>query len=133
MDILVVEDDAISARALSRLLKFKGHAIEVAATCREALAAAEMFRFDLAILDLTLPDGDGCDLLAKLLTQRPVKSIALTGHSFAEETQRIIAAGFNTYLLKPVTADRVYEAIEELRRGPQNLLGSVTWSTKAPD
>ena len=87
MDILVVEDDTISARALSRLLKFKGHAIEVAATCREALAAAEIFRFDLAILDLTLPDGDGCDLLARLLTRRPVSQPARSAIQLPLDTE----------------------------------------------
>jgi DNA-binding response OmpR family regulator len=76
--------------------------------------------FDVMIADLNLPDGDGVDLLgeAKLL-QPPLKAIAITGRAADTDRARGIAAGFHFYLTKPVDFSLLREALESLRRKPQ--------------
>jgi CheY-like chemotaxis protein len=68
INILIVEDHADSATMLARLLyrSGKGYAPVAVGTCAMAIEAASNLRFDLLICDIMLPDGDGCELLAKL-------------------------------------------------------------------
>ena len=63
--LLVVEDDVAVARALSRTLARRGFSVAIARSCAAARALAQ--RFDLAILDLDLPDGNGVSLARELL------------------------------------------------------------------
>src|SRR5437763_14738777 len=82
--ILVVDDHAESAEALVRLLRHAGHHVTAALTLADAVAAAaSMTTVNAVISDITLPDGDGCDLLRLLRERRagaPLLAIAVTGH-----------------------------------------------------
>jgi DNA-binding response OmpR family regulator len=71
--LLVVEDDVTMARALSRTLARRGFAVAIARSCAAACALAQSF--DLAILDLDLPDGNGVDLARKLIASSRVPSV----------------------------------------------------------
>jgi CheY-like chemotaxis protein len=121
MKILVVVDHWDTARAISRMLRLEGYLVGVAPSCRQALRAFEDTRFDLIILDISLPDGDGCELLGELNQIYPVKSIAITGHEFWRNSNRIQRAGFDKFLLKPVGAGQFYQAIAQLFADPQCL------------
>ena len=69
MRALVVEDDAGIAAGLQAALKQAGHAVDVCPDARRAWAALCVEPFDVVLLDLGLPDGDGIDLLARLRRQ----------------------------------------------------------------
>jgi DNA-binding response OmpR family regulator len=71
--LLVVEDDLTVARALSRALARAGYSVAVARSCAAARSLAQSF--DLAILDLDLPDGNGADLGRALLSEGKVPSV----------------------------------------------------------
>src|SRR5579859_7747879 len=63
--ILLVEDDAIIAGAVRESLRCDGHCVDWVTDTRRAGAAFAETRYDLVILDLSLPDGDGIDLLGR--------------------------------------------------------------------
>jgi two-component system CheB/CheR fusion protein len=114
--VLIVDDSRDAATALARLLEITGHATAIAGDGRSALETAEHFRPDIILLDLRLPDTYGASLLphfrnngAKLAT-----IVAYTGNCEPEEEERILRAGFDDVLIKPVEMAR----LEELLRAP---------------
>jgi CheY-like chemotaxis protein len=114
MKILLVDDHVDSSRVISRMLQREGHSVEAALNCREALDAFEAEWFDLIILDIWLPDGDGCDLLVELRQIHPVKSIAITGNTIHGNIERVMRSGFDWFLPKPISADELSAAVSEL-------------------
>ncbi len=69
--ILVVEDDPDIAMALQDFLEFKGFQVDCAQTCRQAFSSIEQHAYHAILLDLGLPDGDGCSILEKLQVSNP--------------------------------------------------------------
>ena len=102
--VLVVEDDANAAGALRVLFEETGHRVTVAHSVSDAVGAAAADTPDLVLLDLTLPDGDGLDVLATLRERgaRVGTVVALTGHEGPEILAQCRAAGCTEVLTKPV-------------------------------
>src|SRR5215831_15474422 len=70
--VLVVEDDPDIAMALQDLLEFEGFHVDCAQTCRQAFSSLDQNVYDAVLLDLGLPDGDGCSILQKLQGPHPL-------------------------------------------------------------
>jgi DNA-binding response OmpR family regulator len=102
--VLVVEDDANAAGALRVLFEETGHRVTVVHSVSGAVGAVEADTPDLVLLDLTLPDGDGLDVLARLRTSgaRVGTVVALTGHEGPKIIAECRAAGCAEVLTKPV-------------------------------
>lgn len=114
LKILVVEDHAPSRTAIERLLQRRGHQVTSAATAAEALAAARDARFDLALSDIGLPDGDGYALMRALRELQPVVGIAITGFGTDEDIRLATEAGFATHLTKPVTIEKLNKVLNRV-------------------
>ena len=103
--ILLVEDNADSRDALQLLLELDGHRVAVAGDGPEALARATELEPDVALIDIGLPGLDGCEV-ARQLRATPLGSkmrlIAMTGYSQPEARARVIEAGFDSHLVKPI-------------------------------
>lgn len=69
--VLVVEDDPDIAMALQDLLEFEGFHVDCVSTCRQAFSSIEQKAYNVVLLDLGLPDGDGCSILEKLQATDP--------------------------------------------------------------
>jgi hypothetical protein len=111
MRILVVEDHADTARAIAALLRADGHDVAVAGTVAEALAAHRERPAELVLSDLGLPDGSGLRLPAALDAIRRTRAIVLSGYGTRAELDRSREAGFVGHLVKPVTAEKIAEAV----------------------
>ena len=112
--ILVVDDDEDVRISLRRPLIAEGYVLAEAASAGQATnAVASGQRFDLIILDLALPDGDGRDLCASMRrTGVSVPIILLTGLGEEDEVVRGLDAGANDYVIKPF---RVSELLARVR------------------
>jgi signal transduction histidine kinase/ActR/RegA family two-component response regulator len=117
--VLVVDDDAdvreLAARHQARL------DVEVvsAATAAEGVRLADHVRPDLILLDILLPDGDGWDVLRALKANPAVAAIPVVIVSVVDDRAQAVALGAAGVLSKPVSADRLREAIDRLcRRHP---------------
>ena len=112
--ILVVDDDKSILRTFTRILQKNGYEIETAETGKEATEKAENRHYDLALVDIRLPDMDGTDLLAKLKKQlqRTVK-IMITGFPSLETGVKALDEGADAYLVKPVKPQDLLLLIEE--------------------
>jgi PAS domain S-box-containing protein len=109
--ILLVDDNQMVCKAIGRLLEISGHEVAVAFDGQSALEKARDFQADVVVLDLTLPDMGGYELLEQLKKLKPLantKSIALTG--YGEECRRNAGVEFDHFLTKPADA----KALENL-------------------
>lgn len=114
--VLIVEDDDDSREMLGELVSLYGHRPLAAANATEALAYARDEQLDVALIDIGLPEMDGCEL-ARRLRLATVKGaglrprlVALTGYSDGAMRDSAGAAGFDAYVVKPVMP----EALEAL-------------------
>jgi CheY-like chemotaxis protein len=113
--VLLVEDNELARDALSTLLQVTGHRVSVAGTVAEALTVARDGRPDLLLIDLTLPDGDGLEIVRELiLEENPPTFVALTGHDAREVADRCIAAGCISVIVKPVSSKELLATVDPL-------------------
>ncbi len=113
--ILIVDDDESTRRSLTRIFGRQGYETDAAATGEEALAKAEDEAFDLAILDIKLPDADGTELIAPLLKAQPEMAvIVVTGHASLETAVQAMHEGAAGYITKPMNIDEVMVTIREV-------------------
>jgi DNA-binding response OmpR family regulator len=112
--ILVVDDDKSILRTFTRILQKSGYEIDVAETGREAMDKAENQHYDLALVDIRLPDMDGTDLLAKLKKQlQNTVKIMITGFPSLETGVKALDEGADAYLVKPVKPQELLLLLEE--------------------
>ena len=108
--ILIVDDEPSIRFVLQDALEREGYQVSVAERPSQALQLARQTAFDLALLDLQMPEMDGLSLLANLRSQSPdLMIIILTAHATVETAVRALRFGAYDYLYKPVE-------IAELRR-----------------
>src|SRR5688572_19483699 len=112
--VLIVDDSELVTGALRLLLEESGFRVSVAADLAEAAGACSVEQPDLALLDLTLPDGDGLLLLDRLSeASRPRVTVALTGHDDATTRRRCLDAGCRDVLVKPVPIRELVRRVRE--------------------
>lgn len=128
MRILLIEDDQPLAGGLQRALRHGGHAVEWAASARDAERWLGTQEFDLVLLDLGLPDGDGSALLLRLRNRRvrtPV--LVLSAREAITERVRLLDLGADDYLVKPVELSELEARIRAItRRSAGNADGVLT-------
>ena len=111
--VLLVDDHSDVVNGLSRLLTLAGYDVRAALDPIAAIALAEEFRPEIAILDIGLPTMDGYALAGELRTRLadPPVLIALSGYSQAKDLARSEAAGFAVHLVKPIDAGDLVDVI----------------------
>jgi PAS domain S-box-containing protein len=117
--VLVVDDNRDAAELLSVILARAGHRVEIAGDASQALSAADVFRPQVAIVDIGLPVMDGYtlgrELRARLGSETPIL-IALTGYGQDQDRRRSEEAGFASHLVKPVDARTLIDVVDQLTR-----------------
>jgi CheY-like chemotaxis protein len=113
--ILVVDSDEDVAESVGDLLRMLGHDVATAHDSLRALDVVELFRPEIAILDIGLPLLDGYELARLLaLADGAPFLIAISGYSRAQDRARAQAAGFGAYLVKPFTAETLADLIADV-------------------
>ena len=115
--ILVVEDDEKSRRLLRDVLEFHGFDVCAVPSGEEGLADAKLCRPDAALLDIELPGINGFDVLMRLRaesTSAAVPVIAVTASVMDQDRRKILAAGFDAYVPKPVNIHELVKTLNEL-------------------
>jgi DNA-binding response OmpR family regulator len=124
--ILLVEDDPAIAQNANECLTQEGYAVKIAANRRLASAAADHSRFDLIVLDLGLPDGDGVELLKRWRSgDRAVPVIVVTARGGLEDRIRGLDAGADDYIAKPFEMRELSARVRAVLRRPGGALGQI--------
>ena len=113
--ILHVDDDPDIRLLISASLQDFGYVVATAGTMAEALALAEKIKFDLFILDVRLPDGNGIDLCREVNQLQPGRPVLYySAYASDEEQESALSIAGDAYLKKPVSAAVLQETIADL-------------------
>jgi CheY-like chemotaxis protein len=124
MTILVVDDDEVVGRVLSRVLTQQGHLVWQAQTSRQAVASAREHPPRLALLDLCLPDSDGIELARQLRQEHPdLTLILMTAYPLRLREHPELTSAFARVLIKPLD-------LAELRQAVESSLGELVNAAK---
>lgn len=121
-DILLVEDNEINRLVAHGMLTRLGHRVTLAEDGRSALALVTERSFELALLDINLPDMDGMTLredlaaISEEMHERPLPAIAISAQMYPEDIRHCLAAGFVDFVGKPVRLAVLANAIDQLFR-----------------
>jgi len=113
--ILIVDDDPKARQLLNLVFTKSGYETEAAATGEEALERARGRSFDVALLDIMLPDILGVDLLSPLTTMRPrMALVMITAHASTETAVQALNEGARAYIHKPLNVQDVLSTVREI-------------------
>jgi DNA-binding response OmpR family regulator len=136
MRLLVVEDNEKLAKLMAKLLDENLFAVDVVETVEEARAALACVDYDLILLDLSLPDGDGSDILRSLRHEgRATRILVATARADVIERVAALNDGADDYLVKPFSLDELLARIRAVLRRPSDTVqpvlsaGSLTLDT----
>ena len=112
--ILIVEDSALVTDAFRVLFTDAGYEVDSAATVAEAIERGTADRVDVMLLDLSLPDGNGLEILNALRERNslPRTTLAMTGHNDSKARRSCLEAGCADVLIKPVPIGELLRQIE---------------------
>ncbi len=124
-NILCVDDDGDWREAMREVLEDRGYLVFTAATGSEAIDLARTVAFDLALLDMQLPDVTGTELHAELVKLQPGLDIfVVTGHASLETAIKSVHNRATGYMQKPVRVEELLQRIQrqlELRRADREI------------
>jgi len=131
-EILIVEDNEINLDVACALVEKLGHRVTAAKNGANALKSMQDNHYDLALLDINLPDIDGVTLSQQLKVmanekQQPLKTIAVSAHVFNEDIVKFIESGFDGFVAKPVQMKKLKPAIAKVMF---NVEGAVYQGTE---
>ena len=115
--ILIVEDDEKSRKLVREVLRFRGYEIIEAETGEEGVGLAQERRPRLVLMDIRLPGIDGIQALGQLradVATRQIPVMAMTASVMAGDRQRVLDAGFDAFLSKPINVKGFLAAVEQL-------------------
>ena len=111
--ILLVDDEESVRKAFTGILEKAGYLVDTAETGQKALEKAQAKRYDVALIDIKLPDMEGTDLLLKLPKKSEMVKIIITGFSTMENGVKAADCGADDFLVKPVKPQELLNAIKE--------------------
>ncbi|MGQ7263186.1 response regulator transcription factor [Vreelandella sp. V005] len=126
MKLLLLEDDDLLAESLAESLKDNGYLVDLAASLKAAKSLMATEHYELAILDVGLPDGSGLDLLAQWRRQkRDTPILILTARDTWEDKVVGLETGADDYLTKPFHEAELMARLKALLRRQSGQLSQV--------
>lgn len=114
--VVIVDDDDDGATSLAMVLEAEGHSVRTATTGQAGLQLIKEYSPDAVILDITLPDISGYELVKEVKLLRPhfdLLTVALTGWGQSQDKERARAAGFNVHFTKPIDITHLLKLLQE--------------------
>lgn len=108
----MVDDDLAFLEVITRILKAKGYDVETAPSAGEAVSKARTRFHNVSIMDISLPDADGTELLSTILGMHPdTVAVMLTGHSSIQNAIQSLNRGAFAYLEKPLDPEQLLSVV----------------------
>jgi DNA-binding NtrC family response regulator len=112
--ILVIDDDEAIREIFSMILRQKGYEVDTAQNATEAIEKSRLNLYDLALVDIRLPDMEGTKLLEQLVEPTPrMKKIIVTGYPSLDNSVESLNLGADGYIMKPVDAATLVSIVEK--------------------
>ncbi len=112
--VLIVDDDRAILESSQAIVESAGYAVQTAETARDAIRKAKSDWFDIALLDIKLPDMEGTELLKQLQEIKPrMIKIMVTGSASLDNAIQSVNLGANAYIVKPFNPADLLQVIDE--------------------
>ncbi len=128
MRLLIIEDNARLATLMVKLLADNGHIVDAAGGVEEARAALSLVDYDIVLLDLSLPDGDGRDVLNAIRCSQSDSDavvFVVTARSDVVNRVQVLNAGADDYIVKPFSDDELIARVRALGRRSRQIRDNV--------
>ncbi len=118
--ILVVDDDESIRKVLLTILEEEGYSVDTAKNGREAISKSNRKFYNLALIDIRLPDIQGIELLSKIRDTTPkMRKIIITGYPSLQNAVEALNRGADAYVMKPFEMEKVLKTIKDQLRKQQ--------------
>ena len=112
--ILIVDDDENIRKVLAAILEDEGYSVEAVDTAKKGIEKSHTDFFNLALLDVRLPDMEGIDLLPKLRETKPkMRKIIITGYPTLQNAVGAVNKGADAFVMKPFDVEKMLITIKE--------------------
>jgi DNA-binding NtrC family response regulator len=112
--ILIIDDDENILKVLQAILEAEGYSVETADTAKKGIAKSEKAFYNLALIDVRLPDMEGIELLSKLRNTKPkMRKIIVTGYPTLQNAISAVNKGADAYVMKPFEVEKILQTIRE--------------------
>jgi two-component system sensor histidine kinase BarA len=144
MSVMAVDDNPANLKLIGALLEDQVQNVELCDSGQEAINRAKQMQFDLILMDIQMPEMDGiraCELIRQLPHQQQTPVIAVTAHAMAGQKEKLLSAGMNDYLAKPIEESKLHNLLLRYKPGlsiaqlevaephpPVNLNTTLDWS-----
>ena len=123
LKILLAEDNRVNQVLAVRLLEKRGHSVVLVETGKAALKALQTESFDLALMDIQMPEMDGLEATARVreherATGMHIPIVAMTAHAMTGDKERCLEAGMDAYISKPLSVKELFATIEGIFPSP---------------
>ena len=105
--ILVVDDESSIRRTLKDILEFEKHQVELASNGQEALDFVNDEDFDVVLLDIKMPEMDGMEVLEKIIQNKDIPVVMISGHGTIETAVEALRKGAYDFIVKPPDLNRL--------------------------
>jgi DNA-binding NtrC family response regulator len=111
--IIIIDDDENIRKVLQTILEDEGYYIETAETAKKGIEKCESSFYNLALIDVRLPDMEGIELLTKLPSTKPkMRKIIVTGYPTLQNAVSAVNNGADGYVLKPFDVEKILATIK---------------------
>jgi DNA-binding NtrC family response regulator len=118
--ILIVDDDENIRKVVLAILEDKGYTVESVGTAREAIEKSKRKFYNLALIDIRLPDMEGIELLTKMRDTTPrMRKVIITGYPTLQNAVDAVNKGADAYIVKPFDVEKVLNTIDQQLRKQQ--------------
>jgi DNA-binding NtrC family response regulator len=112
--IIIIDDDESIRQVLKTILEEEGYAVDTADTGKEAVLKTNEKVYNLALIDMRLPDIEGIDLILKIKDTTPrMRKIIVTGYPTIQNAMEAVNRQADAFILKPFDVERVLQTIRE--------------------
>ncbi len=112
--ILVIDDDENIRNTMKKILTAAGYAVDLAATGSEAISKTEKSAYDVALIDIRLPDMEGVRLLTQMKDSEPkMRKIIVTGYPTLQNAMTALNKDADFYITKPIDIEGLLAIIKE--------------------
>ena len=112
--ILVVDDDESITNTMKAILEDEGYIVDIASTGKEAIKRTEETAYNVALLDIRLPDIEGVELLKLMKDAVPrTRKIMVTGYPSMQNAVAALNKNADVYLIKPVDIEKLLNTVKE--------------------
>ncbi len=112
--ILIIDDDENIRKVLQTILEDEGYVVETAETAKKGIERSDKAFYNLALIDVRLPDMEGIELLSKLRSTKPkMRKIIVTGYPTLQNAVSAVNKGADAYVTKPFEVEKILQTIRE--------------------